>query len=316
MLSVANVRTAGGAANYFAADNYYTRADADRSGEWLGKGAQTLGLEGRIEARQFEAVLKGLLLDGSRVGSDNRVHRAGTDLTFSMPKSWSLLALVGGDRRILDAYSAALKETLAWAEKNLAETRMEVRGKERVVATGNLVIGLFQHDTNRNQEPNAHIHAVVANVTQGPDGKWRALRNDRLWEHNRLLNAMTMARFRMAVETLGYEVGEFGKHGNFEAAGVPKAIREAFSSLRAEILERHLAALEVNYLAHRSPLLFFYKPGASSIPAGGGDAFRMVANSAQRIPKITMAPPITCCRFGKVPPRLRIRIATIGVKLR
>ena len=29
MLSVANVRTAGGAANYFAADNYYTRADAD-----------------------------------------------------------------------------------------------------------------------------------------------------------------------------------------------------------------------------------------------------------------------------------------------
>lgn len=61
MLSVANVRTAGGAANYFAADNYYTRADADRSGEWLGKGAQKLGLEGQVEARQFEAVLKGLL---------------------------------------------------------------------------------------------------------------------------------------------------------------------------------------------------------------------------------------------------------------
>lgn len=247
MLSVANVRTAGGAANYFAADNYYTRADADRSGEWLGKGAQTLGLEGRIEARQFEAVLKGLLPDGSRVGSDNRVHRAGTDLTFSMPKSWSLLALVGGDRRILDAYSAAVKETLAWAEKNLAETRMEVRGKERVIATGNLVIGLFQHDTNRNQEPNAHIHAVVANVTQGPDGKWRALRNDRLWEHNTLLNAMTMARFRLTVEKLGYEVGEFGKHGNFEAVGVPKSIRDAFSTRRAEILEA------VAKMDHRGP---------------------------------------------------------------
>ncbi|NNM76376.1 conjugative relaxase [Sphingomonas sp. ID1715] len=247
MLSVANVRTAGGAANYFAADNYYTRADADRSGEWLGKGAQTLGLEGRIEARQFEAVLKGLLPDGSRVGSDNRVHRAGTDLTFSMPKSWSLLALVGGDRRILDAYSAAVKETLAWAEKNLAETRMEVRGKERVIATGNLVISLFQHDTNRNQEPNAHIHAVVANVTQGSDGKWRALRNDRLWEHNTLLNAITMARFRLSVEKLGYEVGEFGKHGNFEAVGVPKSIRDAFSTRRAEILEA------VSKMDHRGP---------------------------------------------------------------
>lgn len=239
MLSVANVRTASGAANYFAADNYYTRADAERSGGWLGQGAETLGLRGVIQASQFEAVLKGMLPDGSRVGSDNRAHRAGTDLTFSMPKSWSILALVGGDRRILDAYGAAVRETLAWAEKNLAETRMEVRGKERVVATRNLVIGLFQHDTNRNQEPNAHFHAVVANVTQGPDGKWRALRNDKLWEHNTLLNAMTMARFRLAVEKFGYQVGEFGKHGNFEAVGVPKPVRDAFSSRRAEILEAY-----------------------------------------------------------------------------
>ncbi len=251
MLSVANVRTAGGAANYFAADNYYTRADAERSGQWLGKGAETLGLRGVIEASQFEAVLKGMLPDGSRVGSDNRAHRAGTDLTFSMPKSWSILALVGGDRRILDAYGAAVRETLAWAEKNLAETRKEVRGRERVVATRNLVIGLFQHDTNRNQEPNAHFHAVVANVTQGPDGKWRALRNDKVWEHNTLLNAMTMARFRLAVEKLGYQVGEYGKHGNFEAVGVPKTVRDAFSSRRAEILDK-LSTMEGKGLAARN----------------------------------------------------------------
>lgn len=251
MLSVANVRTAGGAANYFAADNYYTRADAERSGKWLGKGAETLGLRGVIQASQFEAVLKGILPDGSRVGSDNRAHRAGTDLTFSMPKSWSILALVGGDMRILDAYGAAVRETLAWAEKNLAETRMEVRGKERVVATRNLVIGLFQHDTNRNQEPNAHFHAVVANVTQGPDGKWRALRNDKIWEHNTLLNAMTMARFRLAVEKLGYQVGEYGKHGNFEAVGVPKPVRDAFSSRRAEILDK-LSTMECKGLAARN----------------------------------------------------------------
>ena len=59
MLSVANVRTAGGAANYFAADNYYTRGDAERSGQWLGKGAETLGIAGRkqgpIDARDCRA---------------------------------------------------------------------------------------------------------------------------------------------------------------------------------------------------------------------------------------------------------------------
>jgi conjugative relaxase-like TrwC/TraI family protein len=254
VLSVANVRTAGGAANYFAADNYYTHADADRSGEWFGKGATLQGLRGRIDARQFEAVLKGLLPDGRRVGAERRAHRAGTDLTFSMPKSWSILALVGGDYRILEAYKDAVRETLSWAEKNLAETRMEVRGKEKAVRTGNLIVGLFQHDTNRNQEPNAHIHAVVANATCGRDGKWRALRNDKLWEHNTLLNAVTMARFRLSVERLGYEIAEFGKHGNFEAAGVPRDVRDAFSSRRAEILEKletmHSRSLEARMTAN------------------------------------------------------------------
>lgn len=247
MLSVANVRTAGGAAKYFAADNYYTRADADRSGAWFGKGADKLGLSGEVDPKLFEAVLKGFLPDGSRVGSDGREHRAGTDLTFSMPKSWSLLALVGGDKRILEAYTEAVKETLAWAEKHLAETRIEVNGKQKPVRTGNLLVALFSHDTNRNQEPNAHIHAVVANATQGPDGKWRALRNDKLWEHNTLLNAMTMARFRLSVERLGYEIGEIGKHGNFEAAGVPRTAIEAFSTRRAEVL-----AL-VERMTHKGP---------------------------------------------------------------
>lgn len=247
MLSIANVRTAGGAAKYFAADNYYTRADADRSGAWFGKGAEELGLSGEVDPKIFEAVLKGFLPDGSRLGSDNREHRAGTDLTFSMPKSWSLLALVGGDKRILEAYAGAVRETLAWAEKNLAETRMEVNGKYKPVQTGNLVVALFSHDTNRNQEPGAHIHAVVANATQGPDGKWRALKNDKLWEHNTLLNAMTMARFRISVERLGYEIGEIGKHGNFEAAGVPRTAIEAFSTRRAEVL-----AL-VERMTHKGP---------------------------------------------------------------
>ena len=68
MLSVANVRSAGGAANYFANDNYYTKADADRSGIWVGKGAERLGLSGTVDATAFEAILRGELPNGERVG--------------------------------------------------------------------------------------------------------------------------------------------------------------------------------------------------------------------------------------------------------
>ena len=199
MLSMANVRSASAAASYFAADNYYAAADADRSGQWIGRGAEMLGLEERVEAKVFDALLRGELPDGTRVGNPGQPHRPGTDLTFSLPKSWSLLALVGGDRRIAEAYREAVVETLRWAERNAAQTRLTKNGAIRLVAADNLAVGLFQHDTNRNQEPNLHFHAVVANVTRGPDGKWRALRNDRLWEHNTLLNSKTMARFRLSV---------------------------------------------------------------------------------------------------------------------
>ncbi|WP_305097006.1 MobF family relaxase [Croceibacterium aestuarii] len=236
MLSVANVRSPSAAASYFAADNYYTGADADRSGTWAGKGAERLGLEGRVSTEQFDALLRGELPGGIQVGNAGQAHRPGTDLTFSLPKSWSLLALVGGDQRIIDAYREAVIETLRWAEKNAAQTRMGSKAGYGKVATDNLTIGLFQHDTNRNQEPNLHFHAVVANVTQGTDGKWRALRNDKLWSFNTLLNSMTMARFRLAVEKMGYEAGPVGKHGNFEAAGIAREQVMAFSTRREEVL--------------------------------------------------------------------------------
>jgi conjugative relaxase-like TrwC/TraI family protein len=257
MLSASNVRSAGGAATYFAADNYYTKADADRSGQWIGDGAERLGLKEEVDAAAFEALLRGELPNGERVGSDKQYHRAGTDLTFSLPKSWSLLALVGGDKRIVDAYRTAVTETLQWAEKNIAETRVFSRGKIKAIGTGNLAIGLFQHDTNRNQEPNVHFHAVVGNITRGPDGKWRALHNDKLWSNNTLLNSMTMARFRLEIEKLGYEPAHQGKHGNFEAAGISRDAVMAFSSRRQEVLDARrgpgLEAGRIAALATRAP---------------------------------------------------------------
>ena len=237
MLSIASVRSAKGAAGYFAADNYYTAGEPEAAGEWFGKGATALGLGGKVDPAQLEAVLQGHLPDGSQVGSVDR-HRAGIDLTFSLPKSWSLLALVGGDRRILAAYRAAVKDTLRWAETNAAETRMEVKGREKIVGTGNLVAALFEHDTSRAQDPQAHLHALIANVTQGPDGKWRALHNEKLWSLNTLLNSIAMAGFRERIEALGYEVGDRSKHGNFEAAGIGRNLVMAFSIRRQQILAK------------------------------------------------------------------------------
>ncbi len=123
MLSVASVRSAKGAAGYFAADNYYTPGEAETSGEWVGRGAAALGLEGMVDKDVFEALLQGTLPNGAQVGSVDR-HSAGVDLTFSLPKSWSLLALVGGDRRIIGAYR---HRPFAQAQSRTTPTRWSTR---------------------------------------------------------------------------------------------------------------------------------------------------------------------------------------------
>ena len=64
-----------------------------------------------------------------RRGKDGEIlHRPGRDLTFSAPKSVSIAALVGGDKRIVEAHDRAVAATLAWIEKNAAETRMKDPG--------------------------------------------------------------------------------------------------------------------------------------------------------------------------------------------
>ena len=80
--------------------------------------------------------------DGSdtRLGRKARdgeiVHRPGRNLTFSAPKSVSLIGLVGGDARIVDVHDRAVKATLAWVEGNAAETRMRDPATGRMVRAG------------------------------------------------------------------------------------------------------------------------------------------------------------------------------------
>lgn len=258
-VSIGVVRSAGGAATYFASDNYYTAEQAETTSAWAGEGAKAAGLSGKVDAATFEKILDGKLPDGRQVGhSDKRDH--GRDFTFSMPKSASLLAYVSGDKRILAAHMEAVKQTMAWAEKNLAEARLKVDGKDVPVRTGNLLYALFPHDTSRATDPQGHIHAVIANMTQLPkqfrqgdkvdpkigeiirDDGWRAWHNTTVYKASALLTSMANAHLREKIEALGYKTAlePKGKHGAFEILGpngeriTPAAI-EGFSKRSADI---------------------------------------------------------------------------------
>jgi len=239
MHSIAAVRSAGGAADYFANDNYYTGEENAEAGVWAGEGARAIGLEGSVERDAFEAVLGGHLPDGDKVGQVEG-RRLGLDLTFSMPKSASILALVSGDRRIIDAHMVAVRSTMSQlVEKQFAEARNYERSRSgEPEKTGNLVYALFAHDTSRALDPQGHIHAVVANLTRDLKGNWKALWNGEIWKNNTTIGQFYHAAFRAQLQKLGYETEAAGKHGSFEIKGVPVSVIKAFSQRREDILAK------------------------------------------------------------------------------
>ncbi|MCF6196995.1 MAG: conjugative relaxase [Emcibacter sp.] len=165
MLSMAAIPSAQNASEYyFKAENYYTaEKSAVQKAEWYGKGGIALGLEGQVIQPVFGAILRGQLPNGVKlgrvVGSDWK-HFPGVDMTFSAPKSLSLLAYIGGDSRLLDANRDAVKTTLNWVEKNMIMTRIKEKGETSHVKTGSLVAALFPHDMSRTNDPQAHIHPL------------------------------------------------------------------------------------------------------------------------------------------------------------
>ena len=237
MISVAAVSSAGEAAGYYAQDNYYTADQQHDASAWVGQGAVELGLEGPVDAATFERVLSGELPDGTVLDAKRGDHRPGWDLTMSASKSVSILALVGGDKRLIDAVRTAAAATLGWAERNVAEARTWNGRTQEATRTGNLVGATFLHDVNRNGEPQLHVHAVVANATRAPDGKWHALHSDELYNRQHVMGAVFNAELRARVEELGYATTPALNpiDGAFEIAGVPRAAVEAFSTRSAEI---------------------------------------------------------------------------------
>ncbi len=145
------------------------------------KGAEQLGLQGSVDKDVFTRLLEGRLPDGadlSRMQDGSNKHRPGYDLTFSAPKSVSMMAMLGGDKRLIDAHNQAVDFAVRQVEA-LASTRVMTDGQSETVLTGNLVMALFNHDTSRDQEPQLHTHAVVANVTQH-NGEWKTLSTDKV----------------------------------------------------------------------------------------------------------------------------------------
>lgn len=237
MLSLANVKSGLAAALYYeSADDYYNQDNCPSS--WWGAGAEALGLGGRVEHDVFTRLLDGHLPDGRALHNAAAGRRAGTDATFSAPKSVSLQALVGGDQRVITAHRTAVDRALAYTEQ-FSACRVTRSGATESERTGTLLVARFDHDLSRTCDPQLHTHCVLVNATLRTDGEWRAMDNEFIYRRKMLLGAYYRAELARELQVLGYGIRVTHFDGRFELSHIDDSQVRAFSK-RSIAIEAYL----------------------------------------------------------------------------
>ena len=160
-------------------NDYYTQKETQH-GQWLGNGAERLGLkQGEIVTR--DSFLR--LCDNQHPMTGDQLtpqhfkeRRIYFDFVCSPPKSVSILAVTMNDRRIIQAHKEASQLAMRELEQ-FAAARVRKGGiQEQDRVTGNLVGAAFLHTTSRALDPQLHTHFVLFNCTwDKKEERWKAL---------------------------------------------------------------------------------------------------------------------------------------------
>jgi len=228
-----------------AREDYYLEG-GEPPGRWLGTGAEKLVLPGTVDKQTFLHLYRGFSPDGAEALVRNAgrskpdgglAHHPGWDLTFSAPKSVSVLwSQAESDvRRIIqEAHHAALKAALAYLEESATFTKRGKAGAYLERPLG-LVLATFEHGTSRAQDPQLHTHCIVFNLAPREDGSWGTVVGRPLFRMKMAAGALYRAEL---CHRLSQELGlRFKKKGRFfEVDGVPETLTEHFSTRRKQIL--------------------------------------------------------------------------------
>jgi conjugative relaxase-like TrwC/TraI family protein len=211
-------------------------------GQWAGRAAEGLGLGGDVEPDEFCRMLESRHPGAGVVLGSGRVSVPAFDLTFSAPKSASVLLALGGAetaRTVLAAHAEAVAGSLSYLEEHALTATRRSGPARAVLPTSGAVAAVFTHGISRNGDPHVHSHVVLANLVHAADGRWSACDRRGLEAHRVAASAVYQAHLRAGLTSdLGVRWTGVPGHGS-EVAGVGPDLLGAFSSRGADI-RRHM----------------------------------------------------------------------------
>jgi len=222
----------------FLRDDYYLEHDQS-PGTWIGRGAELLELERAPERGQLGALLEGAHPHtGERLpGLSAQRKNAGFDLTFTAPKSVSVLMAVGDEgvrAAVRAAHEAGVTAGVSYLERHELQARRGHAGA-RIVSAHGFAGARYTHEMSRSGDPHLHTHVVVANAVKGPDGRWSAPDMRPVYAAAKTAGTIAEAVMRDELSrALGVRWGAV-RNGSAEIAGIPRPVLDHFSTRHAEI---------------------------------------------------------------------------------
>jgi len=247
MLRIIQQRSVAAAKSYYvsglAREDYYTEGQ-ESPGRWGGRGAELLGLDGRVESESFHHLCENRhpTRDEALTPRTKETRTVGYDFNFHAPKSVSVVYELTQDERIVKAFQESVSDTMRQLEVD-ARTRVRRSGANEERTTSNLTWAEFVHHTARPvdgiPDPHLHAHCFVFNATfDEVEQKWKAGQFRDIVRDAPYFEAAFHARFAHSLSDLGYGVTRTDQ--GWELTGIPSSVIDKYSS-RTKVIEQEAA---------------------------------------------------------------------------
>ena len=214
----------------------YCVRDFDYQGVWMGQGTKSLGLEGVMNRQEFKLSLVGYVEGHQVLNAGKKNRQIGWDLTFSAPKSVSIVwagAEVPHKQEIQQAQQRATDAAFDYLEANTI-TR---RGKGGSIhERAKLVASRFIHYISRAGDPQLHSHVVVSNFSVRNDGTVGTIDSHIFYRNKMAAGALYQVELAWQMQKLGYKI-EQGIKGTFRLSDVSPDAERLFSKRRKQIVD-------------------------------------------------------------------------------
>ena len=236
--------------NYYTRDDYYSR-DAKHDDFWQGKLSEKVGLSHKaVHKKHFASLIQ---MTDNRKNEGVKKPTLGVDITFSCPKSVSILQAIAPEYRetVNRCIAEVTDEMIALIEKKFVRTRRGSGGKS-LEYTQNILAAGINHEVNRNDELDRHTHIFIPNMTLTNDGKILTIDIKFLMQQQKLFGAIARAKLAAKLQREGIEL-EFDNpdKGIYRVKGISREIEEHFSQRSAEIIREQKKYGEKNAVANQ-----------------------------------------------------------------